>query len=225
MNGVHDVGGMAGLGPVAPTPEEPPFHFPWEREIFAMLVPSLLTGINLDEFRHGIERMHPVEYLTSPYYEHWLYTIERNMLEKGFVKPEELEQRIRLYDQNPDAPLPGRVDKELVEQLVEAARTGASTRADTDTEPLFQPGDEVLVRNYHPDGHTRLARYLRGKRGVVDRWHGSFVYPDTNAHGQGENPQHVYTVRFEASEVWGVEAAEPNSIINFDVWEPYLVAR
>jgi nitrile hydratase beta subunit len=222
VNGVHDIGGMDGLGAVAPTPAEPPFSNDWERAVFAMLVPSMMAGFNLDEFRHGIERMHPAEYLSTPYYHHWLHTMETNLVEKGVIKPAELAERVRRYREQPDTPLPDREDPALAERLVVAAHAGASTRMDGDVEPAFKPGDPVVVRNHHPHGHTRLARYLRGKRGVVERSHGSFVYPDTNAHGRGENPQPVYTVRFDAAEVWGEETAEPNTVIHFDVWQPYL---
>src|SRR5881397_4081894 len=138
MNGVHDLGGTEGLGRVAPTKEgeEPVFYSDWERAVFAMLVPSLLAGINLDEFRHGIERMHPAEYLSSRYYEHWLYTMEKNLTEKGVI------------------------DAEQTKTLLEIMHAGVSTRMPKQGEPQFKPGQVVRVRNHHPSGHTRLARYL-----------------------------------------------------------------
>ena len=224
MNGVHDLGGTEGLGPVAPTKEgeEPVFYSDWERAVFGLLVPSLLAGMNLDEFRHGIERMHPAEYLSSRYYEHWLHTIETNLTEKGVIDPNELEEKVRHYRENPDAPLPDRQDAEQTKTLLEVMHAGASTRMPTDGEPRFKPGQTVRVKNHHPSGHTRLARYLRGKQGVVDRVHPSFVFPDTNSKREGENPQYVYSVRFEAPEVWGAETSESNETIYFDLWEPYL---
>ena len=226
MNGVHDLGGTVGLGPVAPVneQEEPVFYSDWERRVFALLVPSLLAGINLDEFRHGIERMHPAEYLSSRYYEHWLHTIEKNLMEKGVLDPKELEERVRYYKENPEAALPDREDAEQTKMLLEIMRTGASTKMPKNAEPAFKPGQPVQVRNYHPSGHTRLARYLRGKHGVVERVYDSFVFPDTNSKGEGENPQFVYCVRFDAQEVWGPETSEPNETIYFDLWEPYLEA-
>jgi nitrile hydratase subunit beta len=224
MNGVHDLGGLEGLGPVAPTPEEPVFHTDWERTAFTLFVPSVLAGLNLDEFRHGIEKMHPAEYLTSPYYQHWIYTIENNLVEKGVITTEELQERYRRYLDDPSAPLPDRKDPDQVELHLGIMRAGASTRKPTDATPQFKEGDAVRVRNIHPRGHTRAARYLRGKRGVVDRVYDAFVFPDSNAHREGENPQHVYSVRFDPREVWGDEAAEPNETIYFDLWEPYLEA-
>lgn len=226
MNGVHDLGGTEGLGPVAPLKEgeEPRFYADWERAVFAMLVPSLLAGVNLDEFRHGIERMHPAEYLSSRYYEHWLHTYETNLTAKGIIDRTELEEKIRYYRENPDAPLPERQDPGQTKTLLEVLHAGASTKMPRDGEPQFKVGQTVRVKNQHPSGHTRMARYLRGKQGVVDRVYDSFVFPDTNAKGEGENPQFVYSVRFQAQEVWGAETSEPNEAIYFDLWEPYLDA-
>lgn len=222
MNGVHDLGGLEGLGPVNPTPDEPVFHSDWERTVFTLFVPSVLAGLNLDEFRHGIERLHPVEYLSSRYYQHWLDTIEHNLLDKGVITAEEVEERTRRYRENPDAPLPDRKDPEQVEMHLSIMRAGASTRMPTDAPPAFKVGDVVRVRDFYTSGHTRLARYLRGKQGVVDRVYDSFVFPDTNSKREGENPQHVYNVRFDAAHVWGEDVAEPNQTIYFDLWEPYL---
>jgi nitrile hydratase subunit beta len=222
MNGVHDLGGMEGLGPVNPPKEEPVFRADWERTAFTLFVPSVLAGLNLDEFRHGIEKMHPAEYLTSPYYEHWVHTIEKNLIEKGVITEKELSDRVAQYRQNPDAPLPDRKDPDQVELHLAIMRSGASTRMPTDATPRFKAGDAVIVKNAHPSGHTRMARYLRGKRGVIDRVYDSFIFPDSNAHRQGENPQYVYSVRFDAAHVWGKETSEPNETIYFDLWEPYL---
>jgi nitrile hydratase len=94
---------------------------------------------------------------------------------------------------------------------------------ETDAPPRFKVGDVVEVRNDHPSGHTRAARYVRGRRGVVDRVHDSFVFPDTNARREGENPQHVYSVRFDASELWGEQTSAANQVVYFDLWEPYLM--
>ena len=100
-------------------------------------------------------------------------------------------------------------------------RQGGSTRREIATAPRFKPGDKIVVRNIHPGGHTRLPRYIRGKRGVIEKDHGVFILPDTNAHGRGKNPESVYTVRFDAREVWGEQAAVRDSIY-LDLWESYL---
>ena len=102
-----------------------------------------------------------------------------------------------------------------------AVAGGASCRVDADVAPKFKAGDKIVTRNINPTGHTRLPRYMRGKRGVVDRDHGVFVFPDTNAHGKGETPQHVYSVRFTARELWGSSASDRDSLY-LDLWDEYL---
>lgn len=87
--------------------------------------------------------------------------------------------------------------------------------------PRFAEGDAVRVRVLHTKGHTRLPGYARGRRGRVVGLRGAWVFPDSNAHGRGEDPQHVYGVRFEGRELWG-ETAEPQSAVVLDLFEPYL---
>jgi len=224
VNGVHDLGGLEGLGAIAPTPDEPVFHSEWEKRVFSMFLPFVMAGLNLDQFRHGIEKLHPVDYLSGRYYDHWLHTIENGLIEKGVIDERELEERTRYYLENPDAELPADGDPQQAETFVQIYRTGASTRRDADVTPQFKVGDRVRVRNINPSGHTRCARYMRGKEGVVERVYEAFVFPDTNAHEQGENPQPVYNVRFDAADVWGPGADGERHTILFDLWEPYLEA-
>lgn len=99
--------------------------------------------------------------------------------------------------------------------------TGASTRVEVAVAPRFQPGDRIVVRNINPTGHTRLPRYVRGKGGVVHHDHGVFVLPDTSAHGEGPKPQHVYSVRFEARDLWGSEVPSRDSLY-IDLWDDYM---
>jgi nitrile hydratase len=178
-------------------------------------------AFNIDEFRHGIERMNPSHYLRASYYEKWLDGISRLLVEKGVVSAEELAARTGFFGDRPDAPataaiqgtLPGRIPARIDWRLDAIRETGAR--------PRFAPGDAVVTRSFHPHGHTRLPRYARGKRGVIARVHGVHVFPDTNAHGGGEQPQPLYSVRFTARELWG-EAAEPNAHVHLDCWERYL---
>jgi nitrile hydratase beta subunit len=221
MNGVHDLGGLDGLGAVAPSEREPAFYSDWERAVFAMFLPYLTSGLNLDQFRNGIERMHPVDYLAGRYYEHWLYTIEHGLVEKGVISGPELEARTRRYRDNPDAPLPEPSSPPDVDELLSVYRTGASTRREVSRAPRFGVGDSVRVRNLNPIGHTRCARYLRGKRGVVAAAYDAFVFSDSNAREDGEDPQHVYNVRFDGGELWG-DDAEDGLTIHVDLFEPYL---
>ena len=95
MNGIHDLGGMHGLGPIAAETNEPVFHADWERRVFGVMIATFAGGnFNVDEFRHGIERMNPADYLGTSYYEHWLHTIEANLIEKGVITRKELDDRI-----------------------------------------------------------------------------------------------------------------------------------
>lgn len=221
MNGAHDMGGMHGFGPVLREENEPVFHADWERTVFAMSRATRVRGlINIDESRHGIERMPPAEYLAASYYERWLSALERNLVDKGVITRQELEERTALLREHPETPQPQREDPSLVELLKSPAsalllyqREGPASR--------FVAGDLIVTRNVHPTGHTRLPRYARGKRGVIHAARGCYVFPDTHAHGRGEQPQPMYTVCFEGAELWG-PSSEPRERVFIDLWEPYL---
>lgn len=217
MNGVHDMGGMHGFGPVEREENEPLFHAEWEAHVAAINRLVRRPGIfNIDEFRKGIERMDPAHYLRSTYYERWLATVEFNLAAKGFITADELESRMELLRQNPDADVPRAEQPVPVPQVSQPV-----SETVTDAEPRFAVGDEVVTRNVHPVGHTRLPRYARGKRGVIHLVHGVQIFPDSNAHGKGEDPRPLYNVRFDARELWG-DSAEPNQVLYLDLWEPYL---
>jgi nitrile hydratase len=214
MNGIHDLGGMHGFGPVEREPDEPPFHGPWEAAVVALMRAGMQGGVyNIDEFRHGIERMDPAHYLRSTYFERWLDGITRLYLEKGVVTPAELAARgggtVTRAEAAPASP------------VSPSGRGPGSTFRPATAPPRFAVGAPVVARTIHPSGHTRLPRYARGKRGVVAAHRGCHVFPDTHAHGLGEQPQHVYAVRFAARDLWG-EAAEPNQSVYLDLWDSYL---
>lgn len=216
MNGIHDMGGMHGFGPVVRAEDEPLFHAPWEARVMAIdeIVEGRLRIFNVDAFRYGIERMPPAHYLRASYYERWLATVEYNLLQQGVLAEGEVDRRVELLLRAPAA---------AEVRLGERARLPASEPPAT---PAASParyvaGDRVRVRNIHPAHHTRAPRYTRGKRGVINRVHGAFTFPDTNAHGLGANPQTVYSVRFDARELWG-DDAEPNQTVSIDLWENYL---
>jgi nitrile hydratase subunit beta len=225
MDGIHDMGGMHGFGPVVVEVDEPVFHATWEGRVLAMA--NLLRGegpTNVDAFRHAIERMDPAEYLATGYYGRWMAALERLLVEAGVLAPGEIEARLR------GAPS----GKEAAAKKTPAPRTPQGAQPSRGAEagvvrtvgnsPRFALGQAVRARNIHPEGHTRLPRYVRGKRGVVDRVHPSCVFPDTHAHGMGENPQYVYSVRFAARELWG-EDAEPGASVRLDLFEDYLEAE
>jgi len=221
MNGVHDMGGMHGFGPVKREEHEQPFHAEWEKIVFAINRVSGSQGLyDIDESRYGIERMKPGQYLTSSYYERWLDSAIRNLTEKGIIDRAELDQWIERISADPSTPLPESPSPDVAERLAGRIRAGRNYRRE-DAPPRFQVGDAVCTRNIHPRGHTRLPRYARGKRGVIAAVHGTYVFPDTNATGQGEQPQPLYNVRFKSSELWS-NAAEPNTSVGLDLWESYL---
>lgn len=219
MNGPHDLGGQHGFGPVAPETDEPYFHADWEKRALGLTISGGALGAwTIDESRHARESLPPVTYLSASYYEIWLRALEVLLQRHGFVSPEELENG-RMVEQGAT---PKRV---LTADLVAGvlARGGPCDRP-VETEPLFKAGDPVRTRNFNPETHTRLPRYARAKAGVVEAVQGGFVFPDDNAHGKGENPQWVYTVVFDAAEIWG-EGADPSLTVSIDAWESYLEHR
>jgi nitrile hydratase len=224
MNGVFDLGGTDGLGPIDPPAEEPVFRADWEKAAFTMFPALFRAGwFGVDQFRHGIENMDPAVYLKSPYYLHWLESFEYHGARTGNLDIDELDRRTRYYMENPDAPLPEHEqNEELVEFINGVVPAGATAQRPTDKEPRFKVGDVVRLSTNVPPGHTRLAGYIRGKVGTVIAHHGSFIYPDSAGNGLGDNPEHVYTVHFDGKELWGEDYAEPNTSSTFDVWDPYL---
>jgi nitrile hydratase beta subunit len=216
MNGIHDMGGMMCYGPVRPEPDEPVFHEDWQRRMFALNLAGVAFLGPVDRVRHAIERMDPVDYLSTGYYEHWLAGVETLARELGYVTDEELSSGKATLIPSLPHPAP---DAGMAEGLIRGGMP--ATREDGRQTPRFEVGDTVRARNLEITGHTRLARYVRGKRGVVTAWHGSHAFPDTAAHDRGECPQPLYTVRFEAKELWGDNVTRKDCV-HIDLWEDYL---
>jgi nitrile hydratase subunit beta len=217
MDGVHDLGGMHGFGPVVREANEPVFHADWEKRVFAINLALAARVRNIDEFRHAIERMPPARYLSASYYEKWLYAIESLLVEKGIATREELASG------RAAAPVAARATGPLERgDGVATFDPGAvKLRFDKSFRPRFKAGDHVIARNIHPQHHTRLPRYARAKRGVIRFDQGVFVFPDTHAHGRGAKPQHVYTVAFDSRELWGPDG-NSRAPVYLDCWEDYL---
>jgi len=215
MNGAHDLGGMHGLGPIDPEPDEPVFHEEWERRIFALTMACGALGKwNLDMSRFARESMHPADYLATSYYEHWLHGLEVQLVDSGLVTEQELEGAV--------SPRPATDMKALTaDRVAPGLAKGSTARVESDLAPRFAAGDAVVARNLNPLGHTRVPRYARGRRGIIDRDHGVFIFADDHAMGRGRNPQHVYSVRFTARELWGA-AASPRDTIHIDLWDDHL---
>jgi nitrile hydratase len=216
MNGIHDMGGMHGFGAVVVEPNEPVFHTRWESRVFAMA--QSLPGNNIDAGRHSLERLDPVAYLKDGYYGRWLAAMERTLAALGIVAPDAIEARIRARGRRRRA---ARARRGAGPAWRPAVR---SYSRPVDAQPAFAPGQHVRTKNHQPAGHTRLPAYARARAGVVVRQHAAMVFADDNAHHRGENPQYVYTVRFDGSELWG-DAAEPGACVHLDLFESYLQAE
>ncbi len=215
MNGVHDMGGMHGMGPIVREEHEPVFHHEWERRAFAITMAAGFLGEwNIDMSRHARERMDAAAYLAASYYERWLWGLELLLVERGLLTRQEVESgRARRTSAALRVLRAADVGKVLLK--------GGPARLPDEVPPRFNAGARVVARNIHPTGHTRLPRYARGKRGVIDRDHGVFIFADASASGQGPKPQHLYSVRFAARELWGAEASERDAIY-LDLWDDHL---
>jgi nitrile hydratase subunit beta len=209
VDGVHDLGGVDGYGPVAAPPDEPVFAEPWEARAFGVTMAALLTGrFNTPMFRHAIERMDPLHYLSSPYYEHWLTGVTTLLVEGGSIDVDALEERA-----GGAVPLARPV----------SARADAMGLEPTADDPQFRSGDRVRVRDRRPFGHTRCPRYVRGRSGRVERALPPAPVPEIEAHRREVVEEPVYTVRFEGADLWG-EAAEAGTAVHVDLYERYLEA-
>jgi nitrile hydratase len=210
MNGIHDMGGMQGLGEIGYKENEPIFHAPWEGRVHA-LVQAMRSG----GLRPYIERIPAAEYLRMSYYERWYTALVTRLIERGIITRAEVER--------------GQADPAAVQAT--PALTPAVAREllfsppreeqDIELTPRFRVGDGVRGRNIHPTTHTRMPRYTRGRRGVVERIRGVFNLPDSEQVSGEPKPQHVYLIRFTARELWGEEAPAPDSLY-IDMWEDYL---
>ncbi len=206
MDGIHDLGGMNGFGPVEIERDEPVFHEPWEALAFALNIFSIaeLRAYNPDEYRHAVERMDPAHYLQATYYERVLTAVATILVEKGLLSHEDLKARA-------GKPFP----------LSRPVADKPTSDLDPQPQARFHVGDDVVVRNVHPAGHTRAPRYVRGKRGTVIHVAPAFSFPDASAHGKARRKEHTYHVEFAAHELWS-DAAGSNQTVVVDLWDAYL---
>ena len=216
MNGGQDLGGTHGHGPVQPEPNEPVFHGDWERRAFALTVAmSRPGGWNIDMSRFARENRPPEDYLSKSYFQIWLAGLETLMIERGLVTREEIEAGKVLLPPKPDVKIMA------PQEIGPGIRRGAPTEREARTPAIFALGETVRMKNIHPVTHTRLPQYVRGHLGTIELNHGYHVFPDSNSLGAGENPQWLYTVRFDGPELWG-KGADPTLSVSVDAWESYL---
>ena len=217
MNGVHDMGGMHGMGPIVVEKDEPVFHSRWEARVYALhRAMGPWRTWNIDTGRYETELIPAADYLRMSYYEKWFARFVSLLVKTGVVTRAEIES---------GKPAPGSVKLKpaLTPDRVPsvALNRNLPKSEDPSIKPRFRVGQVVRARNIHPTGHTRLPRYARGRVGQVDRDHGVHIFPDTNALGLGEKRQHVYSVKFAARELWG-EQASPRDSVYLDMWDDYL---
>lgn len=222
MNGVHDMGGLHGFGPVQPQgPGEPLFHATWERRALGLTLAAGAMGQwNIDHSRAARESLPAATYLASSYYQIWILGLQKLLLARGLVQADELAAGHALHP-------PVRVARVLQPADVKAVLArGTPTERPAAAPPRFAVGDAVRARNTHPSGHTRLPRYVRGHEGRVVRVHGAHVYADAHAVSPpgapfDEAPTWLYAVEFDGGTLWG-DSAEPGTSVCIDAWEPYL---
>ena len=216
MNGGQDLGGTQGHGPVTPEPNEPVFQADWEKRVFALtLAMARPAGWNIDMSRFARENRDPAEYLSMSYYQLWFAGLETMLKERDLVSDDEIVVGHALQPPKP-------VKQVLSpDDVLKVLHRGGPTERDTNTKPVFKPSDKVRARIIDPPTHTRLPRYVRGHKGTIERVIGCHVFPDSNAMGAGENPQWLYTVRFDGRELWG-DGGDPTVTVSVDAWEPYL---
>jgi nitrile hydratase len=218
MDGIADMGGTDGWGSVRPpSPDEPVFAEQWEGRAFALTLLTMgrVSGQNLDAFRHALERLDRAAYLEDGYYGRWLNAAELMLTDSAVLAPGAIDARARKLRgedvAEPEVPEPNKPDY---------APTAAGSLRTVDVEPAFAAGDRVRAKDVPPSGHTRLPGYVRGHAGVVEIVQPAALLPDTHAHFQGENAQHVYSVRFDSRELWGGDA-EPFAL-TIELFESYL---
>ena len=215
MNTIHDMGGMDGFGPIEPEENEPVFHHRWEGRVYALTraVGPWGRGREWPPFRYTLESIPPVEYLSLSYYERWFSMMTTRLLVSGLISETEMETGYP----DPGAPPPELLPPSSTPSL-------GSGLLDMDVPARFGSDDRVRARNLHPRGHTRQPRYVRGRRGTVVEDYGVYALQDTDEDGQrplDRRPQHVYSVRFEAQELWGDRGGARDAVY-VDLWEDYL---
>lgn len=218
MNGIHDMGGMQDMGPIPIEKNEPVFHARWEARAMALLFACAGAGLLPENFpiRFAIEQIPPAEYLRMNYFERWVEALQNMLLLAGRLTREEIASGKPAAGSSkaPPALSAGKMAAMISED--------DSSRLTVAVNPSFRVGQRVRARNINPLGHTRLPRYARGKTGVIVRDQGVFAFEDSNAAGfQLQKPQHIYSVRFSARELWG-EQASPQDTVHIDMWDDYL---
>ena len=210
------MGGMDGFGPVEAEPNEPTFHHDWEGRVMAMVrAMGANGGLGIDSQRFAREMLPPEVYLTSSYYKKWFLAVEQQLIERNMVGADEIKAGHALRESPPLQ------RGKFTMQDVPRTEVRGSFGREPQAPAVFKLGDRVRAKNINPLTHTRLPRYVRGHVGIIERINGCHVFPDTAAHGLGENPQWLYTVVFDGRDLWGADG-DPTLKVSVDAFEPYL---
>ncbi len=217
MDTIHDIGGMQGFGAIRVDEPDEPFHHDWEARMWAIARNARAPDWTIDWWRHMRERIDPVDYLTRPYFDSWMQTFACGYITSGLFTLDEIASGHTDEKRPPPAP-------ETLSQIIERARSEAlSFEAPAPAPPRFARGDRVRASANPPlgrDHHTRLPRYVRARLGTIHAHWGSHVFADLAARGTHQG-QHIYSVRFEARELWG-DDADSRDAVHLDLWESYL---
>ena len=215
---MHDLGGKTGFGQVDQSGTELVFHDRWEAKVFAMSRAGSAAGAwsNTDRFRHAVERIDPEAYLTHGYYGRWLGGIETLLVEAGIVTEEEITSQAIARGATAGDLIAAQPS--LTPDPLGPPPSSSGSGRPLRSAPMFNVGDRVRSVADMVSHHTRLPEYAMGKLGEIVTHHDGWVFPDTNAHGKGENPKHLYTVRFTSCELWN----KPGFSVCVDLFEPYL---
>jgi nitrile hydratase beta subunit len=215
MDGIHDLGGKQGYGPVPVRDGDAPFRYDWEWRMWALARAGIAHGITIDWFRHGLERMVPKDYLGYRYFAKWCANYMMLMIDHGTITLDDIRAGHVDKPDEPAAPM-------SLENVLHANRNGnISFEVAVESKPRFAVGDSVTTKRLMAANHTRLPGYARDARGTVIAYHGAHALPDKGVANVHEG-DHLYTVSFDAHELWGAEA-NPKDTVMLELWECYFV--
>jgi nitrile hydratase subunit beta len=215
MDGMHDLGGKEGFGPVDVNEREIPFHYPWEGRMWAIAMVTNAADWTIDWWRHVRELIEPADYLTRRYFDQWMQTQTAALIDSGILTLEDVASGDLVPAHKPAGPPMQRGD--ILERVAARARDYSRN---IDVAPAFKEGDRVRSRSMGATGHTRLPAYARGRTGVIHAHHGAHLLPDASARGE-ERAEHLYSVAFKPDALWP-EAPGRRDRIFLDLWESYL---
>jgi nitrile hydratase len=223
------------FGPIVRESNEPVFHARWERRVFGIsgFVLALFRG-NVEALRLAMEQL-PREVYLSSYYERWLGAFEAQLVSAGYLGPDEVDARVEGRVAEPGARRASRARLAVTSRVLQSGLrptlprwlcAHVLPRVIGTSRPAFRRrrfsvGDRIRVRADAVSGYTRQPGYVSGKRGVVTAHLGATLFPDAYAVGRRARPQHLYTVAFEGSDLWG-DAADAGTEVRVDLNEAYL---